>query len=242
MLPSCHQIMFLHEHVASACHSNTPPHTITMTMRCPLGPRCVRSSPSPPSPPSSPPSPARPPRDQLIYAVGDPQPLPDRAARVSALQALLRAAARVGVRNTADAHSNADDSTSPGAARQQPAQTSTLNTRKRKYGRDDRQTDGSSSPHNLQSASPGSEAPHTGPLVLSGRAAVLEPSPAWCPGAWPGLRLVRGCALEGEEGGLRAWLAQEVVGDPPYDMAWLREMTAGDKVGVTGCGIFKMLL
>lgn len=72
-----------------------------------------------------------------------------------------------------------------------------------------------------------------GACVLSSTAAVLEPHPQWRLGAWPGLRLLHGPALDGEEEGMKAWLLDQVMAHPPYDMGWLTHLNDDDKVRMT---------
>jgi hypothetical protein len=54
-------------------------------------------------------------------------------------------------------------------------------------------------------------------------AAVLEPPAGASPGAFCGLRLLPGEALEGELRALHLRLAGQVMDDPPYDLRWLKE-------------------
>lgn len=88
-------------------------------------------------------------------------------------------------------------------------------------------------------------------ICLTDRAAVLEPPckplhtiggaagaaagkqvevEAKYPGAWSGLRLLAGEALEAEAGTLRVQLAEELLRDPPYALMWLKDKSPTLKV------------
>ncbi len=62
----------------------------------------------------------------------------------------------------------------------------------------------------------------SGAELLTHGAAVLQPTPGASPGAWCGLRLLHGEALEGRMAGLRRGLAEALLAAPPHAMRWLR--------------------
>lgn len=68
--------------------------------------------------------------------------------------------------------------------------------------------------------------------LLTHGAAVLQPTPGASPGAWCGLRLLPGEALDGRMEGLRRWLADALLAAPPHAMRWLR----GHPMRVGACG------
>ena len=79
----------------------------------------------------------------------------------------------------------------------------------------------------LRLASHISIGPDMGGGILPSSAAVLEaPGSKAHPGAFSGLRLLRGKALEAAAPALRIWLAEKLLEDPPHEMRWLG--VAGD--------------
>ena len=79
----------------------------------------------------------------------------------------------------------------------------------------------------LRLASHISIGPDGGGGILPSSAAVLEaPGSKAHPGAFSGLRLLRGEALEAAAPALRIWLAEKLLEDPPHEMRWLG--VAGD--------------